>query len=170
MQVPKNSITGPLLGSIDVHAEVNSAPVLIGRVPLSIYVRDAEDAEEPDAIRADSGRVFERVFASYSTKDAAIVESCVEAYEALGIYVYLDKHSLRNSTGQEFLPLLKSQIEKSDLFQLYWSSNSKNSLYVDKEWRHAHSILGIKGDRFILPVCWDDDWPPLPDELSLFQC
>lgn len=170
MRGQDNIFAGPKTGSIDVHAEIESARVLIGQIALSIHVRDEGDIDESDTLRTESIRIFNRIFASYSTKDSAVVESCVEAYEALGIYVYLDKNSLRDQNGLEFFPIIKDQINRSDLFQLYWSSNSETSHYVDREWRHAHSIRGRKGDRFILPICLEDDWLPLPQELNSLQC
>jgi hypothetical protein len=150
--------------------EVEKDGALLALVPLAVRVRRRGEAAEVEKRSVRTGRVFRRIFASYSTReDAAVVERCVAAYEALGIYVYLDKKSLRASSGLEWLPLLKKWIGKADLFQLYWSKAARDSKYVEQEWRHALSLTGGKGDRFIRPVRWKSACPDLPPELSHLQ-
>jgi hypothetical protein len=60
-------------------------------------------------------------------------------------------------------------IDKADIFQLSWSSNSMRSEYVRREWEHAQA-LGRPG--FVRPTYWEVPMPqstnpPLPpDDLA----
>lgn len=154
----KSMVGRPLLGSVDVCC----GPALIAQIPLSISVREL--AGETAASVTSRAQVFGRIFASYSHKDIPIVEACTAVYQALGIYVYIDKHSLRS--GQLWRPMLRRFIDKSDLFQLYWSQASRQSTAVEDEWRYALSLSGRKGESFIRPLYWEEEWPKPPDELS----
>jgi hypothetical protein len=110
---------------------------------------------------------YQRVFPSYSHKDLAIVRQAEVYGRALG-HVYLrDRLALRS--GEEWEVRLLELIDKADIFQLFWSSNSMKSEYVRREWEHAQA-LGRRG--FIRPTYWEVPMPhstnpPLPpDELA----
>jgi hypothetical protein len=151
-----------LSGNVGIHAE----GVLIALLPITIHARAPGEAPDENQLSIGSARTFERVFASYSTQDSAIVDACVAAYQALGIYVYIDKEGLRSSSGQRFWPILKDFIRQSDVLQLYWSRSAKESQYVEQEWRYAYSLLNSKGDQFIHPVTWEREMPKPPPELA----
>jgi hypothetical protein len=169
--LPASMEIEPRVGWIDVHVRTTSVPLLVARIPITMRIRRPGESADMTSLKVASARPFERIFTSYSSTDSRLVEACVEAYEALGIYVYLDKQSLRSSTGLEWLPLLKGQIEKSDLMQLYWSKAAAASRYVEEEWRHALTLQkSFKGPGFILPVSWGTDGPKLPTELAHLQC
>ena len=106
---------------------------------------------------------IDRVFASYSRRDAGIVEACTAAYLALGVEVLIDRRNLRS--GEEWRTSLHSLISQSDLFQLYWSEASASSAEVESEWRYAHGLTE-KGTRFIRPMFWEVPMPDPPVELS----
>jgi hypothetical protein len=154
----KSMVGRPLLGSVDVYC----GPALIAQIPLSISIREL--ADETVAPVTSRTQIFNRVFASYSHEDTAIVEACVAVYETLGIYVYIDKHSLQS--GQLWHIMLRRFIDNSDLFQLYWSKASSHSTAVEDEWRYALSLSGRKGESFIRPVYWEEEWPKPYPELS----
>jgi len=150
----------PLLGAVEIYC----GPALIGQVPLSISVRERDVATQAPLSVTTTAQIFNRIFASYSHKDASIVDACVAVYEALGIYVYIDKKSLRS--GQVWHDMLRRFVDKSDLFQLYWSKSSSQSKAVEDEWKYALSLVGRKGETFIRPLYWEEDWPKPPAELS----
>lgn len=154
-------VAGRILpGYIDVHA----GPVLIAMIPLALAVRKPSEPEDESQPVATSAQIFGRIFASYSHQDTPIIDACVAAYEALGIYVYIDKQSLRS--GQQWKRLLHQFIEESDCFQLYWSQAASKSPYVEDEWRHALALTGRKGEHFIRPLRWEEEWPRPPAELG----
>lgn len=158
LMVDENMLGRSLLGSIDVYCET----VLIAQIPLSINIREETDRLSPPA--TSHTQAFSRIFASYAHADSDVVEACAAVYTALGIYMYIDKHSLRS--GQLWHPMLRQFIDKADLFQLFWSETSSTTTGVESEWRYALSQIGRKGEMFIRPMYWEDELPPPPKELS----
>src|SRR6266566_1335540 len=57
-------------------------------------------------------------------------------------------------------------ITEADIFQLFWSWNSSQSPYVEREWRHA---LSLRRETFIRPTYWEDPWPGPPEPLRPIQ-
>jgi hypothetical protein len=108
--------------------------------------------------------MFERVFASYSHQDQDIVDTCARVYTALGIYVYVDHNLLRS--GQNWRAILADHIERSDVFQLFWSKRSSESPEVRVEWEQALNLRGRKGEWFVRPVYWEEKLPEPPPELK----
>jgi hypothetical protein len=94
------------------------------------------------------------------------VKAVAEAYRALGINVLMDKVPMGAGEAQQELPQL---IEEADVFQLFWSKAASRSPKVAEEWRHALSLQGRKGERFIRPVYWNIPWPRRPAELKHLQ-
>jgi hypothetical protein len=105
---------------------------LIGLIPVALRVRRAgEPAEDIDAA-VGQARMFERVFACYSHQDRDVVDACARVYTALGIYMYVD-HDLLLS-GQQWRAVLADHIQRSDVFQLFWSKTASESPEVRVEW------------------------------------
>lgn len=154
--------TGPKLGSVEVYLDT----FLIAQIPLSFNIRDLDPNESVEPITTTCATIFNSIFVSYSREDFSIVASCMAAYEALGIYVYIDIKSLKS--GDLWSSMLCTFIRKSDLFQLYWSHTSSKSQYVEREWKHALTLInaGEKGKTFIRPLRWEEKWPAPPNELS----
>jgi hypothetical protein len=156
---PRDETSGHRLGAV----EVSIGGVLIGLVPVAIFV----GAQTDDTRSWQTARIFQRVFASYTTADKAIVDACVESYRALGIYVFRDREDLKDKSGVAWRDHLRKGIRDSDLFQLYWSHASSQSPHVEDEWRYAHDLkASSKPNDFIRPLVWDLPPPPLPRELA----
>ncbi len=153
----------PVLGFI----EVEVGPISIAHIPLSIRVRAPGEPEEVAETATSMAQSYRKIFCSYSYKNNDIVEACKAAYEALAISVYLAKYSLDG--GVNWNPALHHLIQDSDLFQLYWSTASRESSNVEDEWRYALSIVSQKSEYFIRPVYWEEPLPLLPPELSHIQ-
>jgi hypothetical protein len=151
---------GSAFGSIDVL--VGTMP--IARLGVNVNVRLGTAVAQMTAVKTS---VYQEAFASYSGKDAAIVDACAAVYRALGVYVYIDRHSIRG--GQEWWPALKRFIQKSDIFQLFWSSSAAESEAVKSEYEHALSLLSKKGEGFIRPLYWEARLPKVPEALSKFH-
>lgn len=131
------------------------------RVPLLIA-----GASEPQEAESSTYQVvYQRVFISYSHKDAAIAQAVNAALRALGIRTFLDVDSLRS--GAVFDNSLKNLIQSADVFQLMWSHNAASSEYVRREWQYALSLRRREG--FIRPVYWETPMPPPPPELAQYH-
>jgi hypothetical protein len=147
-------------GSIDVFC----GAALVGVIPVSLVVVAGEPTP---SLYVETAKMFRSIFASYSHLDNTIVDACIGAYRALGMYVLIDKDALM--AGEQFEPALAILIQRADLFQLFWSTQSKASSWVEKEWRQALALTGPagrKGSRFIRPVYWEEPMPQPPDELA----
>jgi hypothetical protein len=133
--------------------------------PVSLLAAGAASATSSESELTPVTAVpYQKVFPSYSHKDLAIVRQA-EAYgKALG-HVYLrDRLTLRS--GEEWETRLLDLIDKADIFQLFWSTNSMRSEYVRREWEHA---LTLGRRAFIRPTYWEvpmprSDNPRLPPD------
>jgi hypothetical protein len=139
-------------------------PLIVGTLKMGMLFQETE--AEPGSLENEEtqGRMYHQddIFISYSHRDTEVVRRCKEAYEALGHNVLIDFETLR--AGQEWNAELMRMIERSNIFQLFWSKNSSASKYCRQEWLYA---LGLKrGEGFIRPVYWEEPLPAPPDELS----
>ena len=120
---------------------------------------DSRTIEQP--LASAPATPFRRVFPSYSRRDLQVVEQ-IELYsKTLGDDYLRDLVSIR--PGEEWNPRLQELIAKADVFQLFWSSNSANSRFVEEEWRFA---AGLRRPYFIRPTYWEDPIPDPPGELA----
>jgi hypothetical protein len=142
-------------------------PLLIGANELYVIMMDTESSkldQAADQIRypvRNSTSPYRAIFVSYSHNDAFIVDKLELAYKALGDEYLRDILILRG--GEEWNPALLKKIDQADVFQLCWSEASKQSTYVEQEWRHA---LAVNRQNFIRPVYWQKPMPEPPPELS----
>jgi TIR domain len=153
-----------VLGAVEAYV----GPLPVAQVPLSIRVHGVRDRQERfEGVAASTGRLFGSVFASYAHEDYEVVKAVAEAYRALGINVLMDKVPMGGAEAwqQELTQL----IEEADVFHLFWSKAASRSPRVAEEWRHALSLQGRKGERFIRPVYWNIPWPRPPAELKHLQ-
>lgn len=95
------------LGAIDVYA----AGLLIAQVPLSIRVRQPGETETAES-QIILARLFEKVFASYSHKDKAVVDACCALSRSMGISMYVDSASLLS--GDDWEKKLREAMRDSD--------------------------------------------------------
>jgi hypothetical protein len=137
---------------------VYSGPLLLAEMALvmPVGIAAAEQAEK-SGVR-ETARPYRKVFASYSHRDARIVEQ-MEAYaRAFGDEYLRDVTTLRS--GERWDARLLELIEEADVFQLFWSWNALESDFVRREWMHA---LSLRRSRFVRPVYWEDPLPASPD-------
>ena len=146
-----------LSGSIDLFKDA----LLIGQIPLSIKV---SQEEKPTEIVKTSSKMFESAFISYSYLDEELVDNFVEAYKSLGIDVNIATEKIL--TGEKWEKPLGKLMDKSDVFQLYWSTKAKESKNVTKEWKYALKLKDQKGKKFIRGCYWEIPMPELPEDLS----
>jgi hypothetical protein len=145
--------------SIDIEVFANDLPVSSMRLAIVV----APDARESREIHS-TAQWYEDVFASYARENLAIVKYLKARYEALGVYMFIDLDDLRS--GALWRSALFERIDRSDLFQLFWSHAAKESEYVKIEWEHALQAAEVKGGRFIRPIFWEEPMPSVPERLS----
>ena len=130
--------------------------ILLAEINLSFGVRE-RPSSRPDTV-GESARPYRKIFASYSHRDDAIVRQCWDYAKAMGDEYLQDVINLRS--GERWAPALEALIRDADIFQLFWSWNSLQSDYVQKEWRYA---LALRRNSFIRPVYWDEPLPARDD-------
>ncbi len=140
-----------------------SASVYINGI-LSVRLKLILDCNDTGKAVTVDRRDYCSAFVSYANDDrrqvAAIIQGMRKARPDLDIF--FDVESLRS--GDTWLEVLKSEIEKRDLLFLCWSLSASKSEWVDKEWRYA---LERKGEDSIEPIPIDTpDVCPPPPELS----
>jgi hypothetical protein len=143
-----------------VHArmEVYIGVVLIAEVGLTIAVDASVKPADADSQTASRGHPYRRIFASYSHRDLSIVKQFKIFADALGDEFMRDWTHLR--AGQIWSQELESMIRQADVFQLFWSTNSMESEFVQAEWKYA---LSLNRASFIRPLYWEDPMPERPN-------
>lgn len=132
------------------------------------FVRTAALSDHDFGLR-DTDAEFVRpnyVFVSYSRDDSDKVVVVVGTYERAGIKCFFDRTSLRS--GVEWLPALKNEIEKSDLFHLCWSDSASESNWVKAEVDHALEYQKQTGSTpaFTVQMMQPPPFPEPPKEWS----
>jgi TIR domain len=144
--------------------EVFIGPLLIAVVPIGLGVTAAGTTPIAQQHVTQPTSVLDRIFVSYSRRDADVVRACTALYRALGVQILMDTQDLRS--GQDWRESLHRLISEADLFQLYWSQASATSSEVEHEWRYAQELVNTKGGGFIRPLYWQSPMPEPPPELS----
>jgi uncharacterized protein YukE len=131
--------------------------LLLAEIQLNILVDSQVAARAGGPQVAAAAQPFGKVFASYSHKDALVVEEIERAARTLGHRYLRDVTDLR--AGEDWSDRLETMIQEADIFQLFWSRNAMRSPYVEREWRFALA-LGRRG--FVRPTYWEDPLPTDP--------
>jgi hypothetical protein len=153
-RVPASLDGQTIRGRMEVYLDI----VLIGEVGLALAVDSAATPDMYTDLAAVHGRLYRKIFASYSHKDLSIVEQ-FEAYLAtLGDEFVRDWTHLRS--GEVWSHELESMISDADVFQLFWSMNSMASNFVRREWEYA---LTLSRASFVRPVYWEEPMPSRPE-------
>lgn len=136
-------------------------PLVLGEIPLTMRVeRGAETNPQEGHLQ-----YYGTIFASYSHRDAPVMEYFRRARQNIGQKMLVDIYDLR--VGEHWSDQLLHMIDESAIFQLFWSENSANSPYCQQEWLHALNYQDSR-PRFIQPVWWQGDSlsPSPPPELA----
>jgi hypothetical protein len=131
------------------------------RLVADVTLRIRVDSTAGDAAQeASRGRVYGKVFPSYSHQDAVVVAQIAAAAQTLGHEYLRDVDRLR--AGQDWQRELERYIEQADVFQLFWSPASMMSPHVHHEWDYA---LSLNRPDFVRPVYWQEPRPSAPPNL-----
>ena len=107
--------------------------------------------------------VFRSAFISYASEDREQVANRIQGIElaAPHLDLFFDVKDLNR--GEHWEPRLYQEIEKRDLFYLFWSKNAAASPWVAKELQHAIAHKGL--DRIEpVPLETPEECPP-PEQL-----
>ena len=134
--------------------------ILVAEINFSIRVDSMGlTKSQGEPAESVSAPVYRKIFASYSHKDAAIVEEFERYASALGDEYLRDVIHLR--TGEAWNHRLMQIINVANVFQLFWSWNSIKSRFVEQEWRYA---LSLSRTYFVRPVYWEEPLPELTEK------
>ena len=156
----------PIAVPVDTHVETRIDVTLDCALAVPItdlqlafdVVRDAHGA----APIITESTAYRKIFACYSSRDTAIVKRLEEVAAAMGDTLLRDAVELR--PGKNWARASLQLIEEADIFQLFWSSNAKDSEFCRFEWEYA---LSLGRPNFIRPVYWED---PMPEPPVALQC
>lgn len=145
VEVPPDCPTGNVAGKLTVSQ--NSVP--IGQISFLLKIVPAGESI-PSALPEPAGeaaRDYRYAFISYASKDRDKVLARVQMLDQMGIEYFQDLLSL--DPGDRWEKELYKNIDRCDLFLLFWSTASKESPWVMKEVDYA---MRRKGG--------DDEAPP----------
>ena len=141
---------------------VDSVPVGSLTFALKITAKAVSKAE-PE-LRGDRARRYAYAFLSYASPDRAEVIKRAQGLRAGGTSFFNDLLSLE--PGERWEKRLYEEIDRCDVFYLFWSSQAKASEWVMKEIEYAlaRRLTSENADPDIIPVIIEGPPPPSPPE------
>ena len=111
-------------------------------------------------------QTYKRAFISYSRKNFDVVSHFNEGLINGGYETFFDLESLE--AGERWTDAIENAIDQSDVFFLCWTTDAKNSQWVDKEILHAitQQAQSTLEQPTIVPISFETPLPPPPDFLS----
>jgi hypothetical protein len=135
----------------------NSIP--IGFIAFTLEVSNSLDLSH-GVIRGDERKRYRYAFLSHASGDRAEVLKRAQALTAVGISYFQDLASL--SPGDKWEPRLFEEIDRCDLFLLFWSTHAARSDWVRKETEYALRRRGrTDGVPDIMPIILEG--PPIAE-------
>jgi TIR domain len=153
-----------------VQVRVYRQAIPIGKIAFSILTEGHFGDISPVG---ELSRAYRRAFLSYASPDRPEVIKRAQALKAGKIDFFMDLLSLE--PGERWEKRLYSEIDRCDLFVLFWSNEARNSPWVDREIRYALNCIKKHVSRNearpeIYPIIIEGPPPPLPpDSLSHLQ-
>ena len=136
---------------------------LIGRIVFTMYLSDQSESSDA-TLNGQVAQRYRHAFLSYATEDRKEVLKRAQALKASKISFFQDVLSLE--PGQRWELELYKNIDKCDLFLLFWSSSAKDSEWVIKEAEYAlekfNDSEGATPD--IVPIMLEGPPPVAPPE------
>jgi hypothetical protein len=108
--------------------------VPLGRLAFTMAVDAGAVAETPELTGDDAAR-YSRAFLSYSSLDRPEVLKTAQTLRATGIDFFQDILSIE--PGEAWRERLFAEIDRCDLFLLFWSSHAASSDWVRQEAEYA---------------------------------
>ena len=114
----------------------------IGHLPIDLPVGREAPATRTAAVRL---RRPQRVFMSYNHEDLPQVIHVARALRRFGIEPFMDRLSIEG--GEQWRPRLERELERCDVFMLFWSASAAKSAWVVREARRALELNGASPRR-----------------------
>jgi len=152
-----------------VRASYKGLPVADLEVMLTVVRRGSlADDEEQEELRGAMRR-YRYGFVSYARKDLDRVSEWLQLLDPFGLPYFFDKASIQR--GEDFAQRILSEVDRADLFLLFWSWAASRSKWVIREARRARDrqLASEDGLPVIHPILLDKPPPPPPDFLSHIQ-
>jgi hypothetical protein len=131
--VPRDATQSAAIGR--VRFALGGVPA--GTLRFQVGLLDAEEVSAPVARRPTQGLKYRQAFVSYSSADRAEVLRRVQAFKIAGISVFQDILDL--DPGERWDRALYREIDRCDVFFLFWSRAAAASEWVTKEIEYALS-------------------------------
>jgi hypothetical protein len=133
--------------------------VPVGSIRFTVPI-EADASKKPIEIRGESAKRFERAFVSYASEDRVSVLKYAQVLNISGIEIFQDVLSLE--PGDRWERRLYGEIDRSDLFLLFWSKAASESKWVVAEAEYALRYYNKTGSRkpVIRPILLEG--PPIP--------
>lgn len=120
----------------DASVLLGTVVLMVNNVPVGRMMFRTNVVNNPCKLYAEIDcKRFNHVFISYAHQDGDSVRFMAEAYKAQGVDYFYDRHTLEG--GSVYEEVIRSYIEKADLFLLCWSTHAASSSYVQKEIDYA---------------------------------
>jgi hypothetical protein len=121
---------------IQIRVYLQAIPV--GRITFSVPIREQVSSSALSAV-GEVSRVYRRAFLSYASPDRPEVIKRAQALRAANIEFFMDLLTLE--PGERWERRLYVEIDKCDLFLLFWSSAARNSSWIAKEISYAQQCI-----------------------------
>ncbi len=141
---------------------VDSVPV--GSITFALITKKDETTAPKTEQLGDRAKRYTYAFLSYASPDRAEVIKRAQGLKAGGTHFFNDLLSLE--PGERWEKRLYREIDRCDVFYLFWSSKAKDSEWVMKETNYALARRAGSGDGDpdIIPVIIEGPPPPAPPE------
>ncbi|MCP5105889.1 MAG: TIR domain-containing protein, partial [bacterium] len=153
-EIPADFKKETIIGKVFISQDT----IPIGTITFKIKVKQTEDQIKP--IPTGEAKIYKYAFISYASKDRPEVLHRVQMLSLLKIGFFQDILNLES--GSKWEKELYRNIDKADVFFLFWSSAARKSEWVKKEISYA--IERKQGDEEnppdIIPVIIEG--PPVP--------
>lgn len=158
VSAPEGTKSGKYRGT--ARLMVNGVPA--GKINFIVEVVASVEAEVPAEPLGDLSHRYKKAFISYASPDRGEVLKRVQTLGALKIDYFQDVLDL--DPGDRWEQELYKEIDKCDLFLLFWSSASKGSKWVRKEATYALQRQSDSEDDEpdIIPMLIEGPPPPKP--------
>jgi TIR domain len=151
-----------------VHVRVNLRleNLPIGVLVFALQVTEAQSSLSNPAsdLRGDWARRYQYAFLSYASADRSEVLKRAQALKAVRINFFHDLLSI--DPGEQWLPKLFQEIDRCDLFLLFWSTHAANSEWVRRESEHALNRRKKSDLPDIAPIILEFPVPPPPESMK----
>jgi GH24 family phage-related lysozyme (muramidase) len=163
LEVPASSEADSL--RIRAVIAVAGAPAGSLRFAIPIVTELPKDADAV-AILGDKARRYSYAFLSYASPDRPAVLNQAQALKAVKVKFFNDLLSLE--PGDEWATRLYAEIDRCDVFLLFWSSHAARSKWVIKEADYALARHGREDDApdFVPVILEGPPVPPRPERWS----